>query len=61
MIRNRNMELSRTDHVKVIYFPSLKRSGDHGKGELDVIYLDFGKIFNIFLYDAFMKKLGSLV
>lgn len=55
------MELSRTDHVKVIYFPSLKRSGDHGKGELDVIYLDFGKIFNIFLYDTFMQKLGSLV
>lgn len=43
------------------YFPSLKRNGHHGKGEVDVTYLDFSKIFDIFLYDVLMQKLGSLV
>lgn len=61
MTRNRNMDLSRTDHVKMNYFPSLKRSGHHGKGEVGVTYLDFSKIFDIFLYDVLMQKLGSLV
>lgn len=32
----------------------------HGKGEVDVIYLYFNKIFDIFLY-VVMQKLGSLL
>lgn len=57
MVRKRNTELARTDHVKVICFPSLKRKGHHGKGEVDVVYLDFSKICNIFLYDILIQKL----
>lgn len=49
-IRNRNMELSRTDHVKVTYFPCLERKGYHRKWEVDVIYFDVSKIFYFSLY-----------
>lgn len=49
IVRNRSMELSRTDHVKVMYFPSLKRNLYHGKGEVDVMCLNFSNIFYISL------------
>jgi len=48
------MEFSRAANIKVIYFPSLKRNGHHGKGEADMFYIDFQKIFNIFLDDVLM-------
>lgn len=50
------MELSRTDDVKVMYFPSLERNLHNGK---DVMCLNFRNIFYIFS-DILMQKLSSL-